>query len=82
MSTRSIRVQYYAILREQAGRSEETLVTNAATPAELYAELAGRRGLRLAREHLKVAINAEFGDWNTPLADNDAVVFIPPVAGG
>jgi molybdenum cofactor guanylyltransferase len=82
MSARSIHVQYYAILREQAGRSEETLQTDAATPAELYAELASRRGLRLAREHLKVAINAEFGDWHTPLADHDSVVFIPPVAGG
>ncbi len=79
---RTIRVQYYAILREQAGRSEETVVTAAATPADLYAELAGRHGLRLAREHLKVAINAEFGEWSTRLADHDTVVFIPPVAGG
>jgi len=79
---RTVHVQYYAILREQAGRSSETLTTAAATPAELYAELAGRRGLRLAREHLKVAINAEFGDWHAPLSDNDSVVFIPPVAGG
>lgn len=82
MNARTIRVQYYAILREQAGRSEEALSTRAATPAELYAELAAMRGLRLAREHLKVAINEEFGDWNTPLAENDSVVFIPPVAGG
>ncbi len=31
---------------------------------------------------LRVAVNAEFGDWQQPLADGDAVVFIPPVAGG
>jgi molybdopterin converting factor small subunit len=31
---------------------------------------------------LKVAINGEFTDWSTPLADGDEVVFIPPVAGG
>jgi molybdopterin converting factor small subunit len=31
---------------------------------------------------LKVAINAEFGDWAQPLAEGDTVVFIPPVAGG
>lgn len=82
MTTRTVHVQYYAILREQAGRSEETLTTSAATAAELYAELAARRGLRLAPEHLKVAINAEFGDWNAKLAENDSVVFLPPVAGG
>jgi molybdopterin converting factor small subunit len=80
--SRTIHVQYYAILREQAGRSTETLATSASTPADLYAELAGRRGLRLAREHLKVAINDEFGAWDTKLADDDTVVFIPPVAGG
>jgi molybdopterin converting factor small subunit len=31
---------------------------------------------------LRVAINNEFRDWSTPLAEGDAVVFIPPVAGG
>jgi len=31
---------------------------------------------------LRVAINAEFREWTAPLADGDAVVFIPPVAGG
>ena len=28
------------------------------------------------------AINDEFADWNADLSDGDAVVFIPPVAGG
>jgi molybdopterin converting factor small subunit len=31
---------------------------------------------------LRVAVNAEFGDWSQPLAHGDTVVFIPPVAGG
>lgn len=81
-SARNIRVQYFAILREQAGRSEETLSTTAHTPAELYAELQTRYGFSLAAEMLKVAVNAEFGDWTQPLQNGDAVVFIPPVAGG
>jgi molybdopterin-guanine dinucleotide biosynthesis protein A/molybdopterin converting factor small subunit len=75
-------VQYYALLREQAGRREEALVSGARTPRELYAELARRYPFSLGPEVLRVAINAEFGDWSTPLADGDAVVFIPPVAGG
>ena len=77
-----IKIQYYALMREQAGRSEETLETSAATPAELYADLAARYGFTLAREQLKVAINSEFSDWSHPLGAGDAVVFIPPVAGG
>jgi molybdopterin-guanine dinucleotide biosynthesis protein A len=75
-------IRYYALLREQAGRSEETLQTSATTPADLYAELAARYGFTLSREQLKVAVNSEFSDWSRKLAANDAVVFIPPVAGG
>ncbi|HSY05156.1 MAG TPA: NTP transferase domain-containing protein [Steroidobacteraceae bacterium] len=77
-----ITVQYYALLREQAGRREEALATAARTPRELYTELSGRYRFTLAPEMLRVAINAEFRDWSTPLAEGDAVVFIPPVAGG
>jgi molybdopterin-guanine dinucleotide biosynthesis protein A len=81
-ASRTVRVQYYAILREQAGRSDETLDTSAATPAELYAELRQRHPFQLAPEQLKVALNAEFADWQAPLKHGDTVVFIPPVAGG
>jgi molybdopterin-guanine dinucleotide biosynthesis protein A len=77
-----LKIQYYALMREQAGRSEETLETSASTPADLYAELAARHGFTLSREQLKVAVNSEFSDWSRKLAANDAVVFIPPVAGG
>jgi molybdopterin-guanine dinucleotide biosynthesis protein A len=77
-----LKIQYYALMREQAGRSEETLETSAGTPADLYTELAARYGFTLSREQLKVAVNSEFSDWSRKLAANDAVVFIPPVAGG
>jgi molybdenum cofactor guanylyltransferase len=79
---REIRVQYYALLREQAGRSDETLSTRARTPIELYGELAARYPFTLPADLLRVAVNAEFGDWTQPLQAGDAVVFIPPVAGG
>jgi molybdopterin converting factor subunit 1 len=75
-------IQYFAILREQAGRSQEILETAAATPADLYAELVARYGFTLAREQLKVAVNSDFADWSRRLTAGDSVVFIPPVAGG
>jgi len=78
----NVRVQYYALFREQAGRSEESLTTTAATPAALYAELQSRHPFKLAPEQLKVAINTDFRDWTASLSDGDTVVFIPPVAGG
>ena len=77
-----IGVQYYALLREQAGRSSESLLTAADTPRELYLQLKARYPLTLPPEMLRVAVNAEFSDWSQPLADGDTVVFIPPVAGG
>ena len=81
-TAKTVRVQYYAILREQAGRSEETLDTSAGTAAELYAELRQRHPFQLTSAQLKVALNSEFSDWQTPLKHGDTVVFIPPVAGG
>ena len=77
-----LEIRYYALMREQAGRSEETLETGAATPGELYAELSARYGFTLTSQQLKVAVNGEFASWSRPLAAGDAVVFIPPVAGG
>jgi molybdopterin-guanine dinucleotide biosynthesis protein A len=77
-----IKVQYYAILREQAGRSDESVLTGATTPRDLYNELKSRYPFSLAPEMLRVAVNAEFGEWSQRLADGDSVVFIPPVAGG
>jgi molybdopterin converting factor subunit 1 len=78
----TLRLHYYALLREQAGRQSETLDTPARTPATLYAELSERYRFRLPASQLKVAVNAAFSDWDRPLEDGDEVVFIPPVAGG
>lgn len=76
-----VRVQYFAILREHAGCGAEDVDTGAATAAELFEELSARH--RFPRlPPLKVAINDEFRDWSSRIAEGDAVVFIPPVAGG
>jgi len=81
-TAKRIRVQYYALLREEAGKSEEAVATGAATPRALYQELQARYPFSLPPQMLKVAVNDEFGDWSQALADGDRVVFIPPVAGG
>jgi molybdenum cofactor guanylyltransferase len=82
MALKNLTVEYYALLREQAGRREEALQSAARTPRELYAELARRYPFTLPADLLRVAINAEFADWAQPLAEGDAIVFLPPVAGG
>ena len=80
--TRTVHVQYFALLREQAGTTRETLTTPARNPRELYEALRLRHPFTLDAELLRVAVNGEFGDWQQPLAEGDTVVFIPPVAGG
>jgi len=81
MTTRTITVEYFAVLREHAGKAKEQVDTGAATPADLYAELHDRYRFP-ELQTLKVAINDDFSDMQTALNDGDTVVFIPPVAGG
>lgn len=79
---KSVIVQYFAILRERSGRSEETIETKADTAADLYGELENRYSFGLPAGAIKVAINDDFADWDTLLNNGDRIVFIPPVAGG
>jgi molybdopterin converting factor small subunit len=79
---KTVRVQYFAALREQAGCREETLATTAATLAVLYAELQRSHGFTIPAERLSVALNDDFSGWSAPLADGATVVFLPPFAGG
>ena len=77
-----VRLEYFALLREQRGLSAETVETSAETARDLYRELATTYGFTLEVGRVKVAINNEFASWDRPLAANDTIVFIPPVAGG
>ena len=79
---KSVRVRYYAMLREQAGCEEEAVATSAATAAALFDELRRRHGFTLSTGQLRVAVNGEFSRWGAPLAADALVVFIPPFAGG
>jgi molybdopterin converting factor subunit 1 len=81
-SEKQIRIQYFALLREERGTREEVVNTEAATPQQLYEELRRRHNFSLDAGRLRVAINDEFVGWDSVLAPQDCVVFIPPVAGG
>ena len=78
----SIRVQYFAVLRELAGRSDETVPTDAETTAQLYGELLERYEFTLGTDQIRVVVNDSFCELTTKLRDGDDVVFLPPVAGG
>jgi molybdopterin converting factor subunit 1 len=76
------RLLYFASLADAAGCSQERVASEAADPRALYAELAARHGFTFTSDRLRVAVNGAFTDWNHRLADNDEVVFLPPVSGG
>jgi molybdopterin converting factor subunit 1 len=78
----NLTVQYFAILREQRGLSEEKLTTPATTPGALYDELRARHAFTLPGDRIRAAVNDTFVASSSPLRDGDRVVFIPPVAGG
>ncbi len=76
------KIEYFALLREQRGLSEETLESEATTPSELYHHLKEEHDFSLEKKSLKVAVNEDFADWDAEIKDGDVIVFIPPVAGG
>lgn len=80
--SKKILVQYFAILREQAGIAEEELWTSSVTVEELYEELSERHRFTMQKRQLKLVVNEEFSEWSHAIADGDTFVFIPPVAGG
>lgn len=79
---KTVRVRYFAILREQRGLDEEAYTTGASTAAEIYSELRALHRFTLPADRLRVAINDAFEPWKTMVREGDVIVFIPPVAGG
>lgn len=82
----TLRVLYFAWLRERIGQPSETLETAAATVADLVAELCGREErYALAFSDMaavRVAVDQELSDLDAPLGRAREVAFFPPMTGG
>lgn len=77
-----IYVNYYAMFREAAGCSNETVEAETSDAVTLFDSLKSKYDFAMCRSHVRLAVNDAFVDWETPLSDGDSIVFIPPVAGG
>ena len=78
----SIKVKYFASLREKAQKNDEEILENFKNSYDLYNALKEKYQFTLAVEELKVAINGEYKSFDTLIVAGDVVTFIPPVAGG
>ncbi len=79
---KTITVRYFAVFREHAGVSEETLNLDADTAADVFEQTRDRHGSAEPNGHCKVAVNDRLADWDMPVDDGDTVLLFPPVAGG
>ena len=79
---KTITVRYFAMFREHAGVSEETLNLDVANAADVFAATRDRHGSTEPNGHCKVAINDVMASWEMPVNDGDTVLLFPPVAGG
>ena len=77
-----VHVTFFAAFREQAGQREATLSTDAATVGDLFEELRATRPALERYPAMKFAVNDELVSAEATLADDDRVLFFPPVAGG
>lgn len=78
----SIKVVYFASLREKASVQDETLELTHQNFAELYEHLNQKYAFGLPSEMIQVAVNDEFASMKDQIKSGDKIVFIPPVAGG
>ncbi|MEM6374542.1 MAG: molybdopterin converting factor subunit 1 [Pseudomonadota bacterium] len=79
-------VLYFAWVRERIGLPRETVQSEAATVMDLVEELRGREARYAAAfediSALRVAVDQELVDFDTPLSGAREVAFFPPMTGG
>lgn len=79
-------IVYFAWVRERIGLPQETVDTDAATVADLIAELSAREERYAAAfadtNALRVALDQELSDFDASLDGVREVAFFPPMTGG
>ncbi len=79
-------VLYFAWVRERVGLPREAVETEAATVADLVAELSAREERYAVAfsdmAAIRVALDQELADLDAPLQGVREVAFFPPMTGG
>lgn len=86
MTTTTIRLRYFASLREALGPGEALAIavpTTAGAVRERLIERGGRHAELLARHRaVRCAVNQVMADEHTPVPPEAELAFFPPVTGG
>ncbi|MCY3752867.1 MAG: molybdopterin converting factor subunit 1 [Alphaproteobacteria bacterium] len=83
-----MKILYFAWLRDKAGMSEwqvsppPGIVTVGALIDWLAAQNASQAEVFADRSVVRVAVNQDFAEADTPVGPGDEVAFFPPVTGG
>jgi len=83
-----MKILYFAFLRQRTGLGEETVeapadVRDVAGLVEwLKTRGPGHAAALKDVSAVRVAVNQEFANLDTPVAANDEIAFFPPVTGG
>lgn len=79
-------IVYFAWVRERIGIPQEQVQSDAATVADLVAELSAKEERYAAAfadlTALRVALDQELAEFDAPLAGVSEVAFFPPMTGG
>ncbi|NOQ77697.1 MAG: molybdopterin converting factor subunit 1 [Methylococcaceae bacterium] len=76
----SIKVRYFASLKESVGRSEDVLeIVGNTSVIEVWQQ--ANEGLRLP-DNILAAVNMEYVALDNVVKEGDEVAFFPPVTGG
>ncbi len=81
-----MQVLYFAWVRERIGLAKEQVETNATTAGELIAELSNKDPRYAAAfedlSALRVALDQELAEMDSPLENVREIAIFPPMTGG
>jgi molybdopterin synthase sulfur carrier subunit len=82
----TIRVRFFATLREQVGRGDVTIDQDVPDVSALWRHLEqmlpANAIAALRASGVRIAVNQEMIEHNAALAPGDEVAFLPPITGG